>query len=804
MKQKNIHPSTNSSILHQKVEESLKRKSSKMVQQLSEAETIKLLYELEVHQEELKLQNEELKLAVKAAQDAIEQYDLAPSGFFSLSGEGEIIKLNLRGAKMLGKERSRLIHNRFDFFVSEDTKPIFTHFLENVFRSQVNESCELILTIQNCSPIFVHLSAIATPNREHCQVTAIDITKYKQAELDLKESEIKYRELVENSPDAIAIYRDGKIVFVNKECLLLTGAASAEELIGKSVIQFIHPDYRALVIERMKKAVKEGTVQPLTEEKFVRSDGSEVDVEVKAMPINFDHKPAVQLIIRNITSRKQMEAALHESEVRHRILFENSPDAYLIIIDGIFTACNRATEIMLGGERTRIIGHPPDILSPEFQPDGTKSAESAQEKIKKALETGSNTFEWVHRRFDGTDFLVEVSIASMMLDEKPALFTTWRDITRRKQSEEELRDSEQRLKYVLQGSQLGFWDWNLETNEIKRNERWAEMLGYQLHELDFTNKQWIDFIHPEDQTTTLQSIQNHIEGLTSNHSHEFRMLTKDGQYKWILDQAQSVKWDSNGRSIRISGTHKDITSRKIAEQEINLKNEELLKLNAEKDKFFSIIAHDLRSPFSSFLGLTQIMAEESSELTMEAIQDIALSMKNSATNLFNLLENLLHWARIQQGLIPFRPEVVQIQSIVNQITATMEESAKNKGIGFEYHIPENMEVFADSYMLQTVIRNLVSNALKFTPKGGKITVSARSTSDHSVEISLRDNGMGMNREMLENLFRLDVNTSRLGIQGEPSTGLGLILCKDFIERHGGQLWVESEEGKGSVFYFTIP
>ena len=239
-------------------------------------------------------------------------------------------------------------------------------------------------------------------------------------------------------------------------------------------------------------------------------------------------------------------------------------------------------------------------------------------------------------------------------------------------------------------------------------------------------------------------------------------------------------------------------------EEIKLKNEELLKLNSEKDKFFSIIAHDLRSPFHSFLGLTEIMAEELPSLTMEEILEIATSMRSSAINLFHLLENLLHWAKMQQGLIPFNPEVIQLLPIVYESIALETEHARKKEIEIVYEIPDDIEVFADSNMLQAVIRNLFSNAVKFTPKGGKISLSTKITEDKSIEISIENSGIGMSSVIVDNLFRFDVKTNKKGTDSEPRTGLGLLLCKEFVEKQGGKIWVESEEGKGSVFHFIIP
>lgn len=369
---------------------------------------------------------------------------------------------------------------------------------------------------------------------------------------------------------------------------------------------------------------------------------------------------------------------------------------------------------------------------------------------------------------------------------------------------EKLKESEQSLQYVLQGSQLGFWDWNLETNEVKRNERWAEMLGYRLDDIEFTVNQWTDFIHPDDQAKAMKSIEDHLDGLTPMHRLEYRMRKKGGQYIWILDQAQAVKWNNEGKVIRMSGTHTDITDRKLAEEQIKHKNEELLKLNAEKDKFFSIIAHDLRNPFNAFLGFTEMLVEDLPELKLNQILEMAEMMQKSAKNLFSLLNNLLEWSQIQHGSIPFNPAAIHLRSMADESLALAFDAAKNKDIELVCDIPVQIEVFADSHLLETVIRNLVSNALKFTPKGGKVSLSAKTDGDKNIEISFKDTGIGMNQSMVENLFRLDVKTNRLGTNGELSTGLGLLLCKEFIEKHGGKIWVESEVGKGSTFYFTIP
>jgi signal transduction histidine kinase len=259
-----------------------------------------------------------------------------------------------------------------------------------------------------------------------------------------------------------------------------------------------------------------------------------------------------------------------------------------------------------------------------------------------------------------------------------------------------------------------------------------------------------------------------------------------------------------GEVIGIIGISMDITELKQAEDKIRIKNEELVKINLEKDKFFSIIAHDLRNPFNSFLGLTKLMVEDLPTMDSDDIRSIALTMSNSAKNLYNLLEELLSWSSIQIGSTNIDPVEFSVMSHIVEILQPVFEMAEKKNIGISYVIPDDLKAYADISIVGSVVRNLTTNAIKFTPRGGGITISANPSNVNTVEISVKDTGIGMSKEILDNLFCLDNNTNRKGTEGEPSTGLGLIICKDFVEKHGGRLWVESEEGKGSTFYFTLP
>ncbi|MEI8006403.1 MAG: GAF domain-containing sensor histidine kinase [Bacteroidota bacterium] len=242
----------------------------------------------------------------------------------------------------------------------------------------------------------------------------------------------------------------------------------------------------------------------------------------------------------------------------------------------------------------------------------------------------------------------------------------------------------------------------------------------------------------------------------------------------------------------------------VYQQELLENNIQLKELNSVRNKFFSIIAHDLRSPFSSLLGLTELMEKELPIMDKDQIQKSAVTLRQSAKNLYGLLENLLEWSLLQQNLTTANPELFPLMPKVNSSLNSVRDSANKKGIEIITDIPDDLMVYADEQMLDGILRNLSANAVKFTPKGGKIAIAAKAGFDNWVEVSVKDTGIGMTREMADNLFNKDVNTSRRGTEKEPSTGLGLIICKEFVEKQAGKLWVDSEEEKGSTFYFTLP
>ncbi|MBE0647008.1 MAG: PAS domain-containing sensor histidine kinase [Bacteroidales bacterium] len=364
---------------------------------------------------------------------------------------------------------------------------------------------------------------------------------------------------------------------------------------------------------------------------------------------------------------------------------------------------------------------------------------------------------------------------------------------------DELEDSNMRYFDLYNMAPVGYCTLSDQGVILEANLTATELLGVSRNAL--TRKSLTSFVLPDDQDIFYQHRKRLFE-TNEPQSCELRIMKKGTGYFWANLEATTAR-DQDGNPVcRI--TLNDITGLKKAEEEINLRNEQLQENNKQKDKFFSIVAHDLRSPFNSFLGFTKLLAEELHEMSEEDIQKIANALQKSATNLYNLLSNLLAWSRMQQGVMEFNPATSSLTTIVQKATDSFSDQALQKGLVLQFEAPEDLQVFVDEPMIESTLRNLISNAVKFTSRGGEVHISARRASNNSIEVSVSDTGTGMNPESLRNLFSLTEHPTQKGTEGEPSTGLGLLLCKEFVEKHGGTIRAESEVGVGSTFRITLP
>jgi len=300
----------------------------------------------------------------------------------------------------------------------------------------------------------------------------------------------------------------------------------------------------------------------------------------------------------------------------------------------------------------------------------------------------------------------------------------------------------------------------------------------------------------------LSAIEDTFKTGNPHKDIEYEMTKKNTSQTFYLSSSTALIKSENPDNLLLLCMH-DITARKQAEIDLNKKNKELQKINATKDKFFSIISHDLKSPFHSIVGFSDLLLEQVKEKSLEGTQRYAEIIQKSANRAINLLVNLTDWSLSQSNRKGFNPANFYVDELADEIILLFSESALQKSIKIVNKIPVKFPLKADREMISTVLRNLVSNALKFSFTGGEVIIETNQH-DNELWISVKDSGVGIPPDAIEKLFRIDVNYSTQGTQNEVGTGLGLILCKEFVEKHHGVIRVESELGKGAVFSFSIP
>ncbi len=433
---------------------------------------------------------------------------------------------------------------------------------------------------------------------------------------------------------------------------------------------------------------------------------------------------------------------------------------------------------------------------------GEEDRQRIQTADERAIETKEQyEMECRIRRPDGLSRWFR-SLVIPMADERDRvvkLMGVTTDITRERRTRGMLQESERRFRNMAEDSPFPIWVHDAKGRIAYVNRSYCEFFGITQNELKMNG--WQALVHPEDGETYTKEFMNALKEKRA-FTAVARVRHCDGEWRWIQSSA-TPRFSGPGRFRGMVGNSMDITNHVRAEEKIAMKNEELSQALAERDKFFSIIAHDLRSPFIGFLMFIKLLTEQVDKFSLNEIQRLSVEMQESAQNLHRLLENLLQWALTRRGEIDYQPVRCDLTETVGFNINLLKMVALQKNFKFRCDIPEGLHVSADKSMLNTILRNLLTNAVKFSNRSGTVRVSAVQNGDF-VQVSVKDDGLGICQESLSNLFKLDKMHSRKGTGGEKGTGLGLLLCKEFIEKHGGKIWVKSELGEGTTVFFTLP
>ena len=606
-------------LLRQKAEELLRTRPTRLPVNPSEADILKLIHELEVHQIELEILNDELMLAnervAKAATDKYaELYDFAPTGYFTISKQGKILELNLFGATMLGSERFLLINSQFGFFVSNDTKPVFNLFLARIFNSKNKEDCEVTLSAIENLPVYVHLTGIYTENGDHCLVTMVDLTHRKLAEISLRQSEEKFRILAENTLDVIALLdMDFNITYLSPSVEKIRGY-TLEEAVSQKPEQILTPASLHKFLEmagNIIPAEKDGTSQisayPTIELEQYHKNGSTVWVELSFSFLkDFTNKSTgIVTVSRDVTKRKKVEDAMRLSE-------KNLREAQRLSLLGSWEWIIAADKVKWSEELYHILGTDPNSETPAyagmFSFYTTESWERLSKAVENTLESGEPyALDLEIVRPDGA---VRHTFARGEIDYDSngmisGLHGTVQDITEQKLMEKSLRKSEELYKSLISNSSELIVLTDKKGITIFCSPQCEKILGYPGER--FIGKIIPDIIHPDDVERCQKTWENVFYKGQDIDDFEYRIVDAEGAVRWISHSAKMVS--SNDPSVGMQNTIRNITDRKIAEQVIRVSEEKFrTMLNASPD---GMVLIDLKGIIIevSVIGLTLFGAD---------------------------------------------------------------------------------------------------------------------------------------------------------------------------------------------------
>ncbi len=503
----------------------------------------------------------------------------------------------------------------------------------------------------------------------------------------------------------------------------------------------------------------------------------------------------IALVSYDTTEKKQAEEKSRLHEEKYRLLAESSPEMiYLIDKEGFIQYINQAASSSFHQKAEQLIGKHLTEIYP------INIANSHLAAINEIFKNKQKISKEIEEEFPMGKIWIDVCLSPLINEsgEVIAVLGLSNNITERKQAELALQESEERFQLLFNKAPLGYQSLDYDGNFIEVNQAWLDTLGFIRKEV--IGKWFGDFLSPAYQDGfrkrfPIFKAQGYI------HS-EFEMVHKNGSILFIAFEGR-IGYDTNGEFKQTHCILQDITEQKQAELALKENEIKLRQLNVDKDRFISILGHDLKNPFNNILGFSEILIDEIDSLNKDKITDIAKYINKSAQTTNKLLDDILIWARTQQGKIPFKPQILSFADICKDIISTLNPYANAKKITLNFSITDRINIFADIDMLKTVLRNLVSNAIKFTSIGGTINITARKIYSN-ITISVSDNGIGIAPDNLAKLFEISEVISTKGTAGETGTGLGLLLCKEFVEKHDGKIWVESEVGKGSDFKFTLP
>jgi PAS domain S-box-containing protein len=630
------------------------------------------------------------------------------------------------------------------------------------------------------------------------------------------------RQILDNETDYfILLDLDGVILDCNTS-FLINFKLSRSDAIGRNLFTYFPDTVREKRLKSFNESINKMTVITHEDERNNRN------FETVIIPF-IGKKYIVEKVIiktRDITERRLLEKDNKNKEIIFHSVLNSFSDA-IVIIDPV-----DKKKVFFNQKAYKSLGYSKEEFSEIYFLDHDTQYTFGQiEKIiDHTLNVGYTQFESKIKCKDGAILDVQIDSNAIKMGGKELIIIKWVDITEFNQAKSSLESTEERLRLAMGIANVGLWDWDMNSGEVFWSDEVYSIVGVKKTRTNII-KSWREIVHPDDMRFVIKNALKSTK-TGSSFNIQIRIIRLDNQKVRVIRTHGKYYLDENNLPCRMVGTIQDITNEKRNElkmkklitelqyfnetvlhqvQELNVKNtllknseEQLIELNKNKDKFFSIIAHDLKSPISGFINLSEMISRDFNQLSLAEMREMAYSLFKSSENIGKLLENLLDWATINRGAMEFNPHNFELLTYVEEAINQNHISSKQKKISVVNNVSDGLMIYADIQMIRTVLRNLVSNAVKFSHRNSKVEISGRVDSIGQIEISVADQGVGIDEKTLELLFSVEEKVSKPGTEDEKGSGLGLIVCMELIKLNGGKIWAESKIDEGATFYITIP
>ena len=746
---------------------------------------------------------EAIRRAEKSELQAREILQTAMDGFWIVDLEGRFKDVNEVACKMLGYEREELLAMSITDIESAETADDTKQRIEKIKKTG-KDRFETKHRCKNEMVIDVEISVVIQSSQNLLVVFVHDITERKKAETAIKESEERYRNVIDISPDAIIVHAEGKIVLTNNAAVQAVGASGINDLLGKSAIEFVHPDDRGIAVRRIVDLLQSGKPAPLFEERMIKMDGSVIDVEVAAVRTNFKGKPASLVVLRDITERKLTQKALQESNERFQL-------AMMATNDGLFDWNLESNELYYSPGWKKMLGYedyelPNDLSIWENLTDSEdvkKSWELQQKLLSKQIDRFVMEFKMKHKNGHWVDILSRAE--AIFNDEgKPIrIVGTHTDLTERKKAEDALRKNEAVQSKMV--ANIGDVIVIIDSEGINRYksaniEKW---FGWKPEEL--VGKSTWDVVHPDDLNYVQQVFDSLLKKRDNTTNLEFRYRCKDDIYKWIEFTGINLIHDKDINGIL--GNYHDITERKKISIELVKAKEKAEESDRLKSAFLANMSHEIRTPMNGILGFTELLLEP--DLSSEQKEAYIHIVNQSGQRMLNTVNDIVEISKIEAGIVTVDLKEVNVQERLDELIRFFAPEALKKGLKLilENKVPKAVAlILTDQNKLDSIFTNLIKNAIKYTISGS-IKVGCEIVETQNIaclQFYVKDTGIGISEERQQAVFERFIQADLVDKDARQGSGLGLAITKAYVEMLGGEIRLESRINQGSTFFFTLP